>query len=266
MTVAYVGTGFHGFAAQAGVPTVGGALAEALATVLRQPVELTCAGRTDLGVHAWGQVVSFDGPEGLDPAELQRRVNKLLAPAVVVRETAIGPDGFDARRWATGRRYRYTVVNRPVPDPFLASFAWHVEEPLELKSMQLGVDPLIGEHDFTSFCRRPPADRDGRVPSMTRTVREAGWTSLGDGVLRFDIEASAFCHQMVRSVVGMLVAVGSGRRRAGEVAGILRAKDRSLAGHLAPPHGLCLWEVTYGDGPLRSGRVLADEHTVGRTA
>ncbi|HEU4399137.1 MAG TPA: tRNA pseudouridine(38-40) synthase TruA, partial [Actinomycetota bacterium] len=245
MTVAYDGSGFHGFAPNPGVPTVGGALRDALEKVLRAEVELTCAGRTDTGVHAWGQVVSFDAPAGrFDPLTLQRSLNRLLGPAIAVRDVAVAPEGFDARRSATGRTYRYTVLNRPVPDPFLAATTWHVDEPLDLDLLRLGCDPLIGEHDFSAFCRRPKR-RDGGDASLVRTVRRAGWTDLGDGLLRFEIEANAFCHQMIRSVVGTLVDVGMARRHAGELLGILAGRDRSQGSQLAPPQGLCLWSVAY---------------------
>ena len=119
------------------------------------------------------------------------------------------------------------MLNRPVPDPFLAATSWHVEEPLDVRSMTLACDALIGEHDWSSFCRKPPTDPALAPPSMVRTVRDARWRDLGDGVLRFDIEASAFCHQMVRSVVSTLVAVGRGKRRAGDMTAVLRARARS---------------------------------------
>jgi len=241
MTVAYDGSRFHGFAANPGVATVGGTLAAAATKVLGHAVELTCAGRTDTGVHAWGQVVHLDTREGADIPALQRSLNKMLAPEVVVREAVAAPPGFDARRSATARRYRYTVLNRPWPDPFLAATAWHVEEPVDVRAMELACDPLIGSHDWSSFCRRPPDES----ASLVRVVRDARWVDAGEGVLRFEIEASSFCHQMVRSVVGMLVAVGRGRKRAGDVSWIIRSRDRSLAGQPAPPHGLCLWEVRY---------------------
>ena len=241
MTVAYDGGGFHGFAANPGVATVGGTVGGAIQQVLGEPVELVCAGRTDAGVHAWGQVVHFDTRADPDIDALARSLNRMLAPAVVVREVSWAPPGFDARRSATGRRYRYTVLNRSLPDPFLAATSWHVPEPLDLRAMELGCHPLIGERDWSSFCRRPP----GGEASLVRVVRDAGWTDLGSGVLRFDIEASAFCHQMVRSLVGTLVLVGRGRIRAGDLAGIIAALDRSKAGEPAPPHGLCLWEVLY---------------------
>ena len=245
MTVAYDGTGFHGFSENRDVRTVGGELARALETVLRHPVSLIVAGRTDAGVHAWGNVVSFD-TEQVDPdlVTLQRNLNSMLGPAIVVRDAAVAAEGFDARRWAVARRYRYTVLNRPVPDPFLAATTWHVPEPLDLNALRLACDPLIGEHDFSSFCRVPR-----RIPdaSLVRLVYDARWHDLGDGLLRFDIDASSFCQQMVRAIVGTMVPMGLGRQRAGEMAGILRARSRAVANRVAPARGLCLWEVVYPD-------------------
>lgn len=241
LLVAYDGRGYHGFAIQPGVATVAGALVGALERYLRHTVELTCAGRTDTGVHAWGQVVSFDAREDADPKALQRAVNRALRPGIVVREAEVAKPDFDARRQATARVYRYTVRNEEVADPFTAGTAWHVAAPLDLSAMRLACDPLHGEHDFSSFCRRPP------VPgaSLVRVVRDARWIDLGEGMLRFEIEASSFCHQMVRSVVGTLVEIGQGKKRAGDMAGIVRARSRAAAGQPAPPHGLCLWEVRY---------------------
>jgi tRNA pseudouridine38-40 synthase len=241
MLLAYDGSGYHGFALQPGVPTVGGALAGALERYLRHTVELTCAGRTDTGVHAWGQVVTFDARADAEPAALQKAVNRALRPRIVVRAAEVADPGFDARRCATGRTYRYTVRNDPVADPFSATTAWHVAAPLDLAAMRLACDGLIGEHEFSSFCRRPP------VPgaSLVRVVRDARWVDLGGGMLRFEIEASAFCHQMVRSIVGTLVDVGLGRKKAGDMVAIVRAASRARAGQPAPPHGLCLWEVSY---------------------
>ena len=249
LLVAYDGSGFRGFAAQddPGVRTVAGSLAGAVERVLGHAVELTCSGRTDAGVHARGQVVTFDArAEGLDLDRLQASVNRMLGPEVVVRSAAVAPDGFDARHSATSRVYRYTVLNRPVPDPFLAATTWHVPEPLDLRAMVLACDPLIGEHDFSSFCRAPKR-RDGQAASLVRRVVDARWEDVGDDLLRFTIEANAFCHQMVRSIVGTLVDAGRYRVHAGDVMGILRARDRAAARQLAPPQGLCLWEVRFGD-------------------
>jgi tRNA pseudouridine38-40 synthase len=250
LTVAYEGTGFHGFAAQPGQTTVGGTLSGAIEKVIGHQVSLTCAGRTDAGVHARGQVVHADlAPVRgrLDLDALVRSCNAMLAPAIVVRDARVAPPGFDARHSAVSRHYRYSVLNGPTPDPFLAATAWHVEDPLDLRAMEQATDPLLGEHDFSTFCRRAP---DGG--SLVRRVHDARWTrgdsGLGEGdLLRFEIEAGAFCHQMVRSVVGTLVEVGRGRKRAGDLAWILRSCDRALAASPAPPHGLCLWAVAYPD-------------------
>jgi tRNA pseudouridine38-40 synthase len=262
MVIAYAGGGFHGFAAQPRQRTVAGVLAYAIERFVGHTVELVCAGRTDAGVHAWGQVVHTDlvsprrqpsdEPPQWTSAELdrlRRACTKTLGPEVAVRSVDLAPPGFHARFSAVERVYRYTVLNRSVPDPFLAGTTWHVERPLDLRAMQLACDPLFGEHDFSSFCRRPP---DGG--SLVRLLRRAEWRDLGDGVLRFEVAASSFCHQMVRSLVGTMVDVGLGRRRAGEMAATLRARDRSFAGQLAPPGGLCLWAVQYpSDDALRAG-------------
>ena len=217
-----------------------GVLGPALEKVLRHEPEITCAGRTDAGVHAWGQVVSLPCAPDVDARRLQKALNGMLAPEIVVRSCDVVDGDFDARHSAQWRAYRYTVVNRAVPDPFLARYAWWVPGELRVEAMQLGADPFVGEHDFAAFCRGGP-------PGSTtlRRVEECRWEDEGDGVFRLHIRATAFCWQMVRSIVGTLVDIGVGSRRAGEVMGMLRARDRSAAGKVAPPHGLCLYEVGY---------------------
>ena len=167
-------------------------------------------------------------------------VTSMLGPEVVIRSAELVGADFDARHSARWRTYRYTVLNRPVPDPFRDRFTWWVPEPLDLRALRLGADPFVGEHDFASFCRKGPAGS-----STTRRVFESRWIEEGEGVLRYEIRGNAFCWQLVRSVVGTLVEVGLGKRRPGDVMGILRAGDREAAGQLAPPRGLCLWEVGY---------------------
>lgn len=245
LVVAYDGAPFHGFAINPGVRTVSGTLGAALSTVLGHRVELTCAGRTDKGVHARAQVVTFDTTAtDLDLVALARSANRMCGPRIAVTDAVLVDDEFDARFSAVARRYRYCILNRPAPDPFVADHAWHVPEPLSRPAMVLGCDALIGEHDFAAFCRRPKR-RDGTEASLVRRVTEAVWHDDGGGRLRFEIEASSFCHQMVRAVVGTLVDVGRGKRRAGEVLAIIRARDRAAAGDLAPAHGLVLWTVRY---------------------
>jgi tRNA pseudouridine38-40 synthase len=252
--VAYDGASFHGFALNAGVRTVVGTLTHALSLIARRPVVLAGAGRTDTGVHAWGQVVTCDLPAALDPDNVARRVNSMCGPAVVIRSAEWCEEpSFHARFSARWRHYRYTVLNASAPNPFLAATAWHVHRPLSLPALQLACDPLIGEHDFTSFCRKPPVV-DGVEPSMSRYVMLARWSDvsdefacLADGqrVLRFDIRANAFCHQMVRAIVGTMIQVGAGGLHAGDMMSIMRARNRGRAATLAPPHGLMLWEVGY---------------------
>ncbi len=285
MTVAYDGSTFHGFAAQRDQATVAGALAEALGRVVGVPVVLTCAGRTDAGVHALHQVIHFEVPGdrsgGLDPATVVSSCNSQLGPAIVVRDAEVAPEGFDARRSATARRYRYLVVNAPVADPLLAGLAWHVADPLDLRALAAASDALLGEHDFRAFCRRVPGTSpDEPIP---RRVTQATWTELsaaaereGPGgrrpaipvagstpalvptagrLLAFEIEANAFCHQMVRSLVGTLVEVGRGRKRPSDILWILRAADRQQAAQPAPPWGLTLMDVRYGPDRLAEGPV-----------
>lgn len=240
LVVAYDGAGFRGFARQHRQRTVAGALTDALETIAQHPIDLVCAGRTDAGVHAWGQVVSFDATRDLDLRKVMNSLNSMLAPEVVVRSIDVAADDFSARFSAQWRMYRYTIVNRAVADPFRASTAWWVEKPLDIKALRTAADVFVGEHDFASFCRKGPEGS-----TTIRRVLESRWTDEGDGILRYEIQGTAFCWQMVRSIVGTLVEVGHGKRRPGDLLAVLRCDDRKLAGQLAPPHGLCLWEVGY---------------------
>ena len=245
VTLAYDGSGFRGFARQPGARTVQGVLEEALEKVLGEIPKLSVAGRTDAGVHASGQVVSFETQE---PAErIPRGVNAMLAPEVVVRGARRAPDGFDARHSATGREYSYRIRIGAWPDPFTARFEWHRPGALALGPMRRAAAALLGEHDFASFCRRPP--QGGTVRDLRRlAVRRDGELVL------VSAGADAFLHQMVRSLVGTLVAVGSGRIAPDEVPQILVARDRARAGPVAPPDGLTLVRVRYGAHPRVLGR------------
>lgn len=252
LDVAYDGAPFRGFAENRGVRTVAGDLRSALERVTGASVTLTCAGRTDAGVHARSQVVTADlqgASRHLSRDELRDALNSLVGPAVAVKEVRTAPEDFDARRSATSRTYRYLVLQGEVPDPFLARTAWWVGQELDLAAMSEACAALVGEHDFSSFCRRP---RGVEGVSLVRRVLSASWQvvdgaeTTGGTLLRFEITATAFCHQMVRSIVGLLVDVGRGRRPSAHVATALEARDRSTVGNIAPPHGLTLWAVSYG--------------------
>lgn len=244
MTVAYDGTPFSGFATNPDVRTVQDDLEEALATVLRQPTPIACAGRTDRGVHARGQVVSFDAAaDHFDPASLTRALNRMLAPSVAVRGVTVAPDDFDARFSCIARSYRYRVLNASTPDPLVHHLVWHVREPLDVDAMQLATDRIRGEHDFTTFSKR---NKSKPAETFVRTVQHAQWGRSGPNV-QLDIRATAFTHQMVRSLVGMFVEIGRGRRRAVDMGEALRALDRAVAPSPAPPRGLVLLKAHYHD-------------------
>jgi tRNA pseudouridine38-40 synthase len=249
LTVAYDGTDFRGFAESDGVRTVLGELRRAIETVVQCPVELSAAGRTDAGVHGWGQVVSGEVPAATDPRRLERSINGLCGPDISVRAVEWIDGSFSARFSATGRTYRYHVWNDSAPNPLLARTTWHVPLHLDVAAMNLAAESLLGEHDFSSFCRRPKPPEGFDEPTLVRHLRAARWTQVddqwGSAVLRFEITASSFCHQMVRSIVGTLVDVGLGRRGADSIRTTLAARDRNAAGQVAPPRGLVLWSVDY---------------------
>jgi len=240
MIVAYDGTPFHGFAINPKVSTVAGSLGGSLQQIFQQPIPLVSAGRTDAGVHAKAQVVSCDVPAHCDLLTLRKQLNSLCGPEIIVKEIA----------WASA----------DFPDPFKVSSAWHVIAPLNLHAMQLACDPIIGTHDFSAFCRRPKPDNEPdlegselqdatgeivREKSLRRCVMQASWKLMDDSVFRFDIRANAFCHQMVRSLVGTFVEIGARKRPSSDMMALIRSGDRAEASQLAPPQGLFLTEVGY---------------------
>jgi tRNA pseudouridine38-40 synthase len=245
--LAYDGSGFRGFARQPGPRTVQGVLEEALQRVLGELPRLSVAGRTDAGVHAEGQVVSFEA--AVDPGRIQRSVNRMLAPEIVVKKATRAPAGFDARHSATSREYAYRIRTAPWPSPFSARFEWHRPADLALAPMRRAARLLEGEHDFASFCRaqQEPTVRDLRRLSVTKKLEITEVRAVAD----------SFLHQMVRSLVGTLVAVGEGRMAAEEVPEVLAARSRSAAGPVAPPDGLTLVRVRYGAHPRDSVRSRA---------
>ena len=236
--LSYDGSGFRGYARQPDVRTVQGELEAAIARVLG-PVRSEVAGRTDAGVHARHQVVSFLTGVPVDCKRLARSLTKMLGPEVVVYRCEQVADGFSARFSAVRRTYHYRILNRPYPDPLRRSVSWHVSDPLDAAAMDMAIQRLVGEHDFASFCRRA----EGR--SSVRTVISANWRTRADDLLRLEIVGSAFCHQMVRSIVAFSAEVGRGRLRPEDTSRVLEARDRNAARGVAPSHGLVLWQVDY---------------------
>jgi tRNA pseudouridine38-40 synthase len=247
LEVAYDGSAFAGFARQKDQQTVQGRIETALATVLGEVVETTGAGRTDAGVHALAQHVSF--PTSLrepKPAALARSLTALAGPEIVVRRVRHAREGFSARFDAVAREYRYRIAVGSSPPVFLSRLAWHVSQELDVEAMRLSTAALIGEHDFRSFC--VAASAEGQ-----RTVRSIGLVDvfseepLGERCLTIRVEGNAFLHSMVRVIVGSLVEVGVGRRPAEWMQEALQAERREAAGPTAPPHALTLWHVRYPD-------------------
>lgn len=246
--LAYDGEPFAGFARQRDQVTVQGEIEAAAARLLGQPVALTCAGRTDRGVHALAQVVHLDVDPTVPRAAracadlelLRARLDQQVGRAITIWQVRRVPARFDARFSATARRYRYRLVDAPVADPIHRHDRWQCGAPLRLSAMRAGARHLLGEHEFASFCRRAP----GRT--TVRRLDRLTVTRLWPGRIDVVLDAPAFCHQQVRSIVGCLVEVGRGRRHPDWILEVLSAQDRGAAARVAPPHGLTLEQVRYG--------------------
>lgn len=257
LLVAYDGTDLRGLAKQPGLDTVQGRIEDRLSRLLRHPVETVAAGRTDAGVHAEGQVFSFSTQKQTDPDWLVSRLNAFKDPTVVARAAAVVPDSFDARFSATRRSYRYRAYLSPLPDPFKDRFAWHLRtDRLDIAAMRAAAKHLIGEHDFSTFCRR------SQGKTLVRRIRRISVRSIRGGVgtrgriahqgedVLIEPVADSFCHQQVRALTGWLVACGLGERDPDETPEVLAAKDRHAAAPVAPPRGLTLMSVSYSPDPF----------------
>lgn len=248
LTLAYRGSDFSGFARQPGQRTVQGQLETALVTVLRREIVTVCAGRTDAGVHALGQVVSFaaDGTEP-DDASLQRSLNALCGADAAVTEIRHARPGFSARHSALTREYRYRLTVGSVRPVFLEPVAWWTRRDLDVERMRKAAAYLRGEHDFRSFCVAESAEGRSTCRRIDALDIQQD-TVLGETCLTVRVIGNAFLHSMVRVIAGSLVEVGLGRRAPEWIMDVLAARERSAAGPTAPAHGLTLWHVQYPDG------------------
>jgi tRNA pseudouridine38-40 synthase len=240
LTLEYDGTHYVGWQLQENGPSLQGRLQRALAELLGQSVTVTAAGRTDSGVHALGQVVHFDAPRPLPMKAYWMGLSGMLPDDLAVVAAEEVPPDFDARRWASGKRYRYRISNRRMRSPLRRYTHWEIFQPLDLDAMKAGAQLLVGEHDFAAF---RAADCQAKTTVRTlRTVDVSG--TVGDEIV-IDVEGTAFLKHMVRNIAGSLADVGRGKKPAAWVGEVLASKDRTLAGPTAPAQGLALVEVLY---------------------
>ena len=241
LVLEYDGTRYVGWQLQPNGPSIQAEVERALEALHKAPRRVIAAGRTDAGVHALGQVVSFLEREPLPVKAYLQGMNAILPADVAVRAATLEPDGFDARRSASGKRYRYRIENDPIRAPLSRHVAWQVYRPLDADAMRAAAVHLLGRHDFACF-----QAADCACAHAVRVVRRCEVAGASGGRIDVVLEATAFVRHMVRNITGTLVDVGMGKRTPESLPALLLTRDRALAGPTAPPQGLCLEEVLYG--------------------
>ncbi len=248
LLVSYNGTPFAGFARQPGQLTVQGSIEEALALIFRRGVETVCAGRTDSGVHARSQVVSFsvleDELAGRSAFKLLRSLNALTHEDISVKDVCRREPDFSARFSCTMREYKYFICTDAFAPLLMKGFCWHIPKELDLDAMRQAAAHLIGEHDFKSFCMAASAEGKSTMRNVF-SVEVEPLVQWGENLVVITVKGNAFLHSMVRTIVGTLVAVGLGRRKPDWVVDVLKARNRAAAGENAPAQGLVFWGVSY---------------------
>ncbi|MEN6520848.1 MAG: tRNA pseudouridine(38-40) synthase TruA [Armatimonadota bacterium] len=239
VVVEYDGTDYFGFQKQPGMQTIQGKLESALTRIIKETVAVCGAGRTDAGVHAHGQVINFKAGGTIQTKKIVVALNSMLPKDIVAKDAVEAPDEFHSRYSAKSRVYKYVILNDEIPSAISARFVWCFPYKLDETVMNRAAEALLGVHDFTSFSA---AGAD--IPHRVREIKKLAVHRNGKHII-FDIEANAFLHSMARIIVGTLTDVGQGRLEPKDIARILEAKDRRLAGKTAPPSGLSLMEVTY---------------------
>ncbi len=254
LLLAYDGTDFHGWQVQPGRYTVQGELADALERVTGERTLPQGSGRTDAGVHALAQVASVALLAPIPPTNLLRALNRTLPPAIRVLAAEHAPADFHARHSATGKRYEYRIYRGEICPPALARYVYAMPWPLHLDAMQEAASDVLGTHDFSSFAASD-ADRTTRMAAdeqvhNVRTLTHSLWHEEGD-LLLYTVAGSGFLHHMVRNLVGTFLEVGRGQRHPAEIAAMIAARRRTVAGATAPARGLYLHSVVYGASPER---------------
>ncbi|SFA48755.1 tRNA pseudouridine38-40 synthase [Parageobacillus thermantarcticus] len=239
-TLSYDGTHFFGYQIQPGKRTVQGELERALQQIHKgEAIRVTASGRTDAGVHAYGQVIHFDTPLSLSPDQWKKALNALLPDDIVIKDAQEATPSFHARFSAKAKEYRYKVRIAQERDVFLRNYCYYFPHPLDMEAMRRALRLIEGTHDFTSFCSAKT-----NVDDRVRTIYTADM-AVRDDLLEFRFIGNGFLYNMVRIIVGTILEVGQGKRSVDSISSALAAKDRRLAGKTAPPQGLYLWKVYY---------------------